>query len=304
MEHTETNTTQGVDNGSAPRVALLAFGKRGYAFGAANLAASIRYYTPKATIHLLSEPGCLKQLESFHRALFNEIAVMPVEVWQTSGKVDPGKAKCRLRSLLPDGPWLFIDADSVVLQDITPFWNDLISSGKDFACEVIDSGPPSKAIDYSPWASPQAIAEKAGRDGATVYGINTTWIFLRAPGVFFDRVQEHYDAGTWNRNELLKTWGHSMPDELIYATTCTELDIDPNMGRRVFFGVDYSESSIRDIASKFQILTLYGNGRGPRTFVKRRYIDMVDPLLRRVYELLGHRHIYKVQYILNDKYLG
>lgn len=282
-------------------VALLAFGKRGYGFGAANLAASLRYHTPDVHIHLLTDPGCVQQLTPFHRQLFTAIEYLPSEAWQTDGKTDPGKAKCHLRKMLPEGPWLFLDADSVALQDITQLWEDLLASGKQFATEVIGEGVVN--VEYSPWVKPVDIARKVGKDGATVYGINTSWMFL-GESSFFNRVAYHHDALTWKRSDLLFKWGTSMPDELIYSTTCTEMGIDPSFDRRVFFGVDYSESKLTDIASKFEFITLYGNGRGTRTLVKRRYIDMLDPYLKKVYSELGGLHQFKVQYVLNDKYLG
>lgn len=295
---------QGAGNWSAPRVVLLAFGKRGYGFGAANLAATIRHHTPQSHILLIADPQCLSQLQPFHRGLFTEISVLPADRWMTGAIPDPGKAKCHLRELLPSGPWMFIDADSIVLGDIVPMWNDLLASGKVFACETLGSGPPTKEIEYTPWASPAAIAQRAGRDGATVYGINTSWMFMADAGPFFARVAEMFDGQLWRRDELIHKWGKSMPDELIYSTACTEMGVDPSWPRSVFFGVDYSEKRLSDIADKYAMLTLYGNGRGPRTYVKRRYIDMVDPYLAKVYKALGASHIFKVQMVLNDKYLG
>jgi len=282
----------------------LAFGKRGYGFGAANLAATIRHHTPQSHILLIADPQCLSQLQPFHRGLFTEISVLPADRWMTGAIPDPGKAKCHLRELLPSGPWMFIDADSIVLGDIVPMWNDLLASGKVFACETLGSGPPTKEIEYTPWASPAAIAQRAGKDGATVYGINTSWMFMADAGPFFARVAEMFDGQLWRRDELIHKWGKSMPDELIYSTACTEMGVDPSWPRSVFFGVDYSEKRLSDIADKYAMLTLYGNGRGPRTYVKRRYIDMVDPYLAKVYKALGASHIFKVQMVLNDKYLG
>jgi len=282
----------------------LAFGKRGYGFGAANLAATIRHHTPQSHILLIADPQCLSQLQPFHRGLFTEISVLPADRWMTGAIPDPGKAKCHLRELLPSGPWMFIDADSIVLGDIVPMWNDLLASGKVFACETLGSGPPTKEIEYTPWASPAAIAQRAGKDGATVYGINTSWMFMADAGPFFARVAEIFDGQLWRRDELIHKWGKSMPDELIYSTACTEMGVDPSWPRSVFFGVDYSEKRLSDIADKYAMLTLYGNGRGPRTYVKRRYIDMVDPYLAKVYKALGANHIFKAQMVLNDKYLG
>lgn len=295
---------QGAGNGSAPRVVLLAFGKRGYGFGAANLAATIRHHTPQAHILLIADPKCLAQLQQFHRGLFTEISVLPTDRWMTGATLDPGKAKCHLRELLPDGPWLFIDADSIVLRDIAPLWDALVASGKAFACETLGSGRPDEAIEYTPWATPAAIAQRAGRDGATVYGINTSWMFMAHADPFFERVADMFDGHLWRRDELIHKWGKSMPDELIYSTACTKMEVDPSWPRSVFFGVDYSEKRLSDITEKYDMLTLYGNGRGPRTYVKRRYIDMVDPYLQGVYKALGASHIFKVQMVLNDKYLG
>lgn len=284
---------------------MFAFGRPGYIYAAANLAVSTKKHTPKAEIHLFVSQALLKHLPTFHSGMFTSITVLAEEAFTTKGQVDPGKLKCHLYELLPDGPILYVDADTLTLSDIQPLWDELTEGSRWFVTDVADMGPPTKDVSYTPWARPQAIAKKIGNDGCTVYGINTSWMFIdKRPGteLFFNRVAEHHDAPTWTRGELDHQWGKSMPDELIYGTTCSELNIDPSGPRPMHFG-HRLEVPVKELSSRYQFQSLYGNGRG-KPLVNQRYLDLYDPCLKAWYTEAGGIHMFKLATVLKDKYLG
>lgn len=292
-------------NSTPPALAVFAFGRTGYLYAAANLALSVKKNTPKASVHLYVGRPLLKHLPEFHERLFASITVLDEATYTTGQNVDPGKLKCHLYEHLPKGPTLYVDADTLCLNDLQPLWDELTEGTRWFVTDVADMGPPTKEILYTPWATPKAIAEKIGNDGCTVYGINTSWMFIdkrQHTELFFTRVAEHHDAPTWKKSELDHQWGKSMPDELIYATTCSELGVDPSGPRPMHFG-HRLEVPAREVLSKYIFQSLYGNGRG-KTLVNRRYLDLYDPLLTSWYKEAGHLHIFKLQTVLRDKYLG
>lgn len=281
---------------SVPNVAILAFGRRGYGYGAANLALSIREHGD-ANIHLFIEGAVLKHLPEFHRSLFTTIEVLEQENFWTSGKLDPGKCKCRLYDLLPEGEWLYIDADTLCLKSIDPLWKELSGDGRPFICEVID--------DYTPWASPESIRSKIGQDGASVYGVQTSWMFIRkepSEEHLCGHVRDMHEASLWHRNELDHLWGRSMPDELLYSTACAKLGYNPTGPRATFYGKDRGHPR-EEIQANFTFLSLYGNGRG-RTLVKPEYVQMYDPILSPMYAAKGEAHMFKSHLVTKDKYLG
>lgn len=290
-------STEGNDDGkrgaSAPRIAILAFGRRGYLYGSANLALSIKSHGA-AHVRLLVDQTLLKYLPDFHRALFDEVEVLPEAHYMTGNLLDPGKCKAHIGEILGDGEWLYVDADTLCLGSIQKLWDGLRSDGRDFICEVID--------DYTPWATPEKIRAKVGSDGASIYGVQTSWMFVRGGSAVVGAVRDMHDAGTWRRTELDHQWGRSMPDELLYSTACAKLGLNPTGPRVTFYGKDAGHT-LRDIQEQFLFLSLYGNGRG-RTLVRKEYIQWYDPIMAEGYARAGGVHMFKVDHVQRDKYLG
>lgn len=281
---------------SAPRIAVFAFGRKGYIYGAANLAISIKEYTD-AHIHLFAQASLLKYLPDFHRGLFDVVEILDPDNFTTLSQTDPGKCKARIYDLLPDGDWLYVDADTLCLGPLDSLWQGLVSDGRSFICEVIE--------DYTPWASPEKIRAKVGSDGASVYGVQTSWMFIRKTSgedhLCSDVIAMH-DGSTWRRSELDHQWGRSMPDELLYSTACAKRGYDPSGPRLTFYGKEAGRSQA-DVALNYRFLSLYGNGRG-KTLVRKEYVEWYDPLLWSIYRSYDQAHMFKVNFIQQDKYLG
>lgn len=303
--HSRTPKVERGAHSTPPALAVFAFGRPGYAYAAANLAVSTKHHTPQAKVHLYIARDLLTKMPDFHLRKFDSVTVLPEDSYTTGQNVDPGKLKCHLYEHLSEGPVLYVDADTLTLSDVQPLWDELTEGARWFVTDVADMGPPSGEVRYTPWASPKAIAEKIGNDGCTVYGINTSWMFIdKRPGteMFFNRVAEHHDGQTWKRSELDHQWGKSIPDELIYGTTCSELGINPSGPRPMHFGHKY-EVPVSELSKRFVFQSLYGNGRG-KPLVNRRYLDLYDPYLKAWYQQAGGLHMFKLNTVLRDKYLG
>jgi len=104
--------------------------------------------------------------------------------------------------------------------------------------------------------------------------------------------------------DKIVTWGGTIPDELFYSATFAQMGIDPTIDiKPIFFGNYYAPESYTELAEKFYILSLYGNGVG-RKETKQRYIDYYDRIMRVYCSNQGIAHDYKVPYIMTDKHLN
>ena len=275
-------------------MSIFAVGKRGYTFGAANLAASIKHHAPDVVVDLYTDGAALKHLKPQHTDLFSSIVLIDEHNYTTLGKLDPGKLKCRVAGLILGESSLFVDADSIAVKDIRPLLRALRDDGRDFIVEVLDG--------YNPWVSPDKVRTKVGNLNAKVLPIQSSWFFLRK-GEFFDKVRELSDSGYWKIADLDHKWGKSIPDELILSTACALMENDPSWRGEMLFGNKITAKTIDEVREQFSFITLYGNGVG-RPHVRDIYIGMYDRTLHDIYKAKMMNHSFKSSYILADKYLN
>lgn len=280
-----------------PSVSIFAFGKRGYTFGAANLAASIRHYAD-VRVKLYTDGAFLDHLKPHLRLQFDKIIDLDEAVFTTDERLDPGKCKTRIYDLIEDDETLYIDADSIAVKDITPLLRQLQADGRFYITECIDG--------YLPWASEKKVRKKLNDDTAKVHPIQSSWAFIRKcpeADKFFARVKTIFDAEVWTREELDHKWGKSIPDELVYTTACAMEGVDPSWDNVMLFGNKISAQTIDEVKERFYFLTLYGNGGG-RPHTRSIYLSMYDGIMHRLLRPAGHNHALKSNLVLADKYLG
>lgn len=283
-------------------VRIFAFGRRGYAFAAANLAASIKRWSRKVKVVLHAETKWTEHYFGHHYNYFDQIIPLAEHAYTTLGRLDPGKLKSRLWDHLPDGDHLYIDADCMALKDIAPVIAKLQADGRDYIAEVVSKGTPKDKLEYTPWASP---AKQGAKGVDTIYGLQTSWAFIRKDSTrpeFFERVKHNHDRG-WRREELDNKWGDSMPDELVYGFTCSEMGHDPSWSRDVmFYGNKVTHDTLDGIRMQYCLMTQYGRiGKGGS--VRPLYLDMYDKEMTRVMAHFGEKHVFKLNYIAVDKYV-
>jgi hypothetical protein len=270
-------------------VTLLAFGRAGYAHAAANLAASLRHFGYKGTIHLHLADALLPHVPQW--------ALSECVVHSLTPSTTPCLTKLSLPALI-DGPTLFLDVDMVALQDITPWLDALASDGRDFIAQVQGQGKAGEPIEYFAWAKPQACADKHALPAdATFYGLQSSWMFMR-PGDTLDALyitaNDIHDQ--WSVKELDYDWGGGLPDELFWSLACTIEGHDPAIDMQpIFFGAGHE--SLPELMEKYYVFTLYGR----KGQVPPRYIEAYDGIMRHVSKAAGRHHDLKSNRILADK---
>lgn len=286
-----------------PDVRIFAFGRKGYTFAAANLAASIKRWSPTVRVVLHAEKQWLAHYRGYHFGYFDEIIELQEVAYKSFGRLDPGRLKSRLWDHFTEGEHLYLDADCMCLKDIVPLLKQLQNDPREYIAEVVSRGNArSKEIEYCPWASPAKQGAKLP-DGATVYGLQTSWAFIRKQGEseFYSRVKHNHDR-TWLKSDLDNRWGDSMPDELIYGFTCSEMGLDPGGPPIMFYGNKLTLDTLEDIRGQFYFMTQYGRiGKGGS--VRPHYLEMYDREMTQVYNHWGERHIFKLNMIAVDKFV-
>lgn len=287
-----------------PEVRIFAFGRKGYAFAAANLAASIKRWSPNVKVILHAQKDLLAHYREHHFDYFAGIVEMNPRDYTTFGRLDPGRLKSRLYDHLPIGEHLYLDADCIAVKDIVPLLRALQEDQRSYIAEVISRGRSTDKLEYCPWASPEKQGKKLPED-AIIYGLQTSWAFIRKvpnDGAFFSEVKTTHDR-RWTLSELDNKWGDSMPDELVYGFTCSKLGHDPSWPRNVmFYGNKLTATTLDEIRAGYSFMTQYGRiGKGGS--VRPHYLDMYDKELVRIFNYFGEKHIFKLDYIAVDKYV-
>ncbi len=280
-------------------VVLLAFGKRGYAFAAYNLAFSIKHFNPDIPVALLHDGVCNKEL--FNLKPFDHVIEMPPECFFHEGKFMPAKVKVGLYEYLPFDGNLYLDVDAIALKDIQPLIDELHKSRKYYQTHVVDTGGKADKIKYSPWATNDTIWEFFKlKEAAKFPSIQSSFCYIKKSDTaakFFEQVQDNFE---FPLTSLKEKWGGSLPDELIFSGTCAKKGLIPqaNAENVLFFGDEHSPLSYSDIVNQHYILSLYGNAMG-KTKTKIRYWEWYDRLMV-VYT--NGKHLFKSNYIREDKW--
>ena len=293
----------------APRlcpVRVYAYGRRGYAFAAANLAATIHHHNPAIRVEVYADPAAAKYVPEGYR-VGNWVDFDPAPYFK-AGKPDPGKLKATLAKVMKPGPAVVIDADMIALCDLAPWIRSLQDTGAEYLTEVLGNGSGVDPIPYTPWATPEQIRERYQVQGpATFWGVNTSWQYVDRRGyrkrpTILDEVAADYAAGKWTPADLLAGWGGSLPDELFTAARCTANGYDPTPpgGRAVFFGSELIPWA--EIRSRYKLAALYGRGRGAAPHVKRPNLDLYDRYLAEVWRARGNVHCLKMDHVMRDKF--
>lgn len=280
-------------------VHILAFGKRGYLMAACNLAASIRNFSPSASITIHIGIDLKSELREEDEAMFSRVNILSRHFTHPSGVLDPGWVKANVYRLLPDGPSLVLDADTLCIKDIGPLLDELASDGRPFITEVIGKGD---APEYFDWITPKQAREKDAE--GPLYGLNTSWMFFRKPDADEIATAAAQELTMWQVSELKGRWGGCLPDELGYSLACTRLGYDPSRERNVmFFGSKLSHNGLSDLQGDFYFMSYYGQGIG-RPRIKVRYLELYDRLLRNIYSQWERPFNYPIRHVLRDKWVN
>lgn len=276
--------------GKAPAIAVFAFGKRGYYVSAETLALSIRANCAALNVHLWAADP-----EQVDHSLFASVTKLDHNAYAHG----PGSLKASIYDLLPDGDWLVLDADMVVIKDLAPYIAAL--RGHDFAMEYNGKGPDDTDLGYFPWATTLTIKRVALLpDGTTFHGVQSSWMWIRKPSTAAKAVFDKARTYPYKLTDLKERWGFDIPDELRFATAIAEIGLDlPDIKLSFYGGLQpYGWSGIKE-----PILCLYGDNKR-HALVRPSWLAIYDTYVRQLYTQTGRLYAYPLRRVMQDKYVN
>ena len=283
-------------------VIILSLKKYAYYQAAANLAMSIKHFNKNINITLVSDGVHNEHFRAEHYAYFDWIKEIDELDFNDDYGFSPALAKINIYKYSTYDNTLYIDSDTLVLQDIQPLIDNLVSLEGNFYSNVLGSGGFSDDIRYQAWATNQKLWDYFKLDKEQkIYTFNTSWFFFRNNSEnIFKRVYNNYFSG-FSKLDLKNKWGGSLPDELFFYGTLAQLNINPTVNFDVcFFGENVDSRSLDELEKQHYMFTLYGG----RSTVRLIYREWYDRLCHMMCARNGLNHYFKSDNILKDKHVN
>ena len=276
----------------SPGIAVFAFGRKEYAYAAQHLALTLREHSPGVPIHLWASDGL-----PVDPAYYDQVHRLD-PVRYANG---PGRLKLQVHDILPAGDWLYLDADMLCLSDIRASLEQL--AAHDFALDVRGSGKETDAIPYTPWATNATIKAVAGLpDGATYYGVQTSWMWIRKGAELCERIFSEALAMRFTTEDLKEQWGGSIPDELCISAALSKLGHKSHSLPLSFYGTRGAFASLSTAKEAHPLACLYGDTRRHR-LVASSWLDAYDRKIRSLYQVHGLRMGMDIHSIMRNKHV-
>jgi len=288
------HNTDAKAGGIAPGIAVFAYGKRGYYAAAEHLAVTLKENSPGVPIYLWA--GDVSQVD---HTLFTAVYHLDAK-WYERG---PGSLKTQIYDILPDGEWLYMDADSLVVADLAPHIQRL--KGIPFALDVRGVGKEADAIHYTHWATNATVKRVCNLpDDATYYGVQSSVMWISKPSKVCADVFAAAKAAPFTIKDLNEKWGSDIPDELSIAAGLSITGHTPHNIQLCFYGSNKTDhKGLASVASEFPILCLYGDNRQHR-LVSSGWFNDYDRMLRNVYAKQRRNMRYSLHRVMGDKYVN
>jgi hypothetical protein len=274
----------------APAIAVFCYGKRGYYAAAQNLALTVRENSAGVQVVLFA--GDPAQVD---HTLFAAVHHLDPKHYA----IGPGTLKASIYDILPEGEWLVMDADMLVIKDLSPYIAAL--RPHDFAMEYMGKGAADADLKYSPWATTATMRRVGGLPAdAIIHGVQSSWMWVRKPSQHAADIFAKAKGYTYAYSDLKEPWGHDIPDELRFATAIAEMRVDLPDIKLSFYGgrTSYGFSGIQE-----PVICLYGDGRKHR-LVSPSWLATYDKYLRDLYRKVGRVYTYSLHRVMQDKYVN
>lgn len=271
-------------------IVLFAFGRKGYAKMAHNMAMSIKHYNPDIHITYFADQYCLNY--SYDARVMDSVKKIPDELTKTKGKIDPAKLKTHIYDLLPYDENLYLDVDGLALKDLQPLIDKLSSSKKYYQTDVVGYGGKGEQINYAIWSDQDTIWNFFNLTKTSKYpAIQSSYCYVKKSDKaknFFHKVEEFFLKG-FPLDKIEMRWGGTIPDELIFSGTCAKMKVNPDSGvRPIFFGFRLKNETrtFEQIQENYYITSIYGNGRG-NTMVAPRFVKWYNDQIKLIGRKMG-----------------
>lgn len=292
-------------------IGILAFG-RYYRYWALNLAASIKYHSPNAGIHLICDT-----LEGIRESFFDKVSFLEekdyIQKTRKGDKFFPCLAKLSLDKYIEE-PTLFIDADSLVLKDIQPVFQRFT---KFYHSEVQGYGKKGQDFRKMLWATTDEAIEHFGlSDDARIPALNTSFQYLK-PGKELTELYElarHFllEKPFDTRNSEQK-WGRgesgegNHPDELYMDMALAKLNLKADFPAILHFPFKNANAiGEKMLKNKKEILNhgYYGlSFAGDGFNMDGKAVQLYDGEMKRYMGHFSKGHSYYASKLLSKKFI-
>tara|TARA_R110000868_G_scaffold44981_1_gene149648 strand:- start:31 stop:846 length:816 start_codon:yes stop_codon:yes gene_type:complete len=266
-------------------VIILCLKEQQYACSAVNLALSIKFHNPKIHITLLTDGVHQKVFRTEHYAVFDNIKDVEASDYTDTYGFSPAKAKLSIPKYSMYDKTLYIDADTLCLNNLQPLFDML--DGSKFKSNVVDN--------YISWTTDEEF-KKVFKVDKTVT-INTSWIYFENDKVF-KQANKYFDKG-FDLEKIAPNWGSKLPDELFFNASISKLNIDASFKEIMYFDEKGKQMQISDL-NKYYFITYYGN----RNSTNLKFIEYYDRVMFKICEHYGIENRFKIHDILSKKHIN
>ena len=242
-------------------VTMMAFGKPVFFDFAFNMALSLRMHSPNLKIQLIHD-NYINELGDKSR-IFDVLTPIENADFSDGKKLQAGKGKLSMYKYLAFDETIFLDVDGVLLQDITP----LFEQDVDFKVQQ----------DALHWVESQEFLREKYQLTSDVYGSNSSIMFIRK----CERVEKLFsDALTAMADpvkDMDKSWFNMQPDELYLGISLAKndfFDVYFNPIYPVYFRrrIDYKRpDTLQSVREKHFVVGVYGNKKYNHAFSYQLY---------------------------------
>jgi hypothetical protein len=290
-------------------VLLFAYGKQAYIEAAYNLIYTLRKYGYSGSITIYTD-----NVELCNRFI-NEVATgvktkaLSEKYFKVDGKIEPCLLKLSMYDLLPYENTLYLDVDTIALNDISGLIESLMGLKHDFYTLMAGTYQPGsgKVWNEMVWANPNDVYEQFGiSERLPLYAINSSLIFIKKGAIakdIFKTAKKLFLKKPLPINKLKFKWGGGQPDELYFNAALSLLEYNPEIDltqlqrEPMFFSVK-AGYTYDQIIKQYYLFTYYGGQGHTHNF----YVDWADRLLKKLKESEGGRHITFIRRIIMHKH--
>lgn len=286
-------------------IVLAAFGKVGYGYAAHNLALSLRHHGCNYPIHLYAQR---ETVEGVNLSLFDNVTYLEEKEYTFRGRFAPGYGKINVIAKLPFEENLFIDVDSLCLQNIDSLVERLRE--KDFSTIYMGEGYYKQDISYDPWANHEYAWQFFDLDFQQKWTTTQTslvWIKRNEKTKEIVRSLQYYYEKGYHASGLKEAWARSyVPDELIFSGVIAKNDLDIKIGfEPVFFAVKNNPDIVLqrgEVEKKYYFLSMLG-GAGNKSLTLPKWQEWYSALGRNISKTHGV-DFFDHKYVMVDKLLN
>ena len=231
-------------------VSLLAIGKPIFFDFAFNMALSLRKHSPGVQIQLIHD-HYIKEMGAKSN-IFDVLTPIDRADCTENKRIQAGKAKCAIYKYLHFDETLYLDVDGVLLQDITPLFNQ----EQDFKIQK----------DALHWVEDQNILKDKYRLKDKVHGSNSSVMFIRKSENVKKMFADAFEFLVAPIEYKIGDWFKMLPDELFIG-----ISLSQNRFKNIYFDtlpvyfrrrIDYHRTeSLEDVKNDYFVVGTYGNTR-------------------------------------------